>query len=353
MKIFALLAALLIAASSFANDSIQSVDICPAGNPSDVPSYFNMQTGCLRRDSLQVIGNTEEGIVTFDVDPTPVTPDTPFSRFPGDPDTTGSMCGVSATIRFDDEMWSVAEIVERFPTSPPAFDADLGRTRIFVDSQNSQLDCLTGTCDGRIRLRIFDELPDDGIQIVVNGMGPGTNNGAEARFSLGVALQLNKLTKIIMTDATQDLWLPNGCVAIGTTPSNQEMLIAVGNTPDTDGDTFPDFLDNCRYVANAAGNTTPSPFAHSCDNLDDADPDGYGNVCDQDPNNDGAAGLDDLAMTFLLAKAVSTDPHYDYDCDGAVGLTDVAAVFLASQTAQPPGPSGLACAGTIPCEIGP
>jgi hypothetical protein len=50
----------------------------------------------------------------------------------------------------------------------------------------------------------------------------------------------------------------------------------------------------------------------------DTDADGYGNACDPDVNNDGGVGTPDYA-------------HVGANIGGA------------------PGPSGLSCAGTIPC----
>ena len=81
----------------------------------------------------------------------------------------------------------------------------------------------------------------------------------------------------------------------------------IGAVVDTDGDGMldnADNADNCAVVAN------PTQL--------DADGDGYGNICDADLNNSG------------------TETSADF------GL-------LRSRLNTAPGPSGLACAGTIPC----
>jgi hypothetical protein len=107
--------------------------------------------------------------------------------------------------------------------------------------------------------------------------------------------------------------------------------------PDSDDDGSPDPEDNCRDLANA-------------EQLD-TDQDGYGNACDGDFTNDGRVGGPDL---LILGRSFAThvgdadyDARADMNGDGAIGGADVAlwAPLFLSQ----PGPSGLSCAGTIPC----
>jgi hypothetical protein len=78
-------------------------------------------------------------------------------------------------------------------------------------------------------------------------------------------------------------------------------------------------------------------------------PDGYGNTCDTDLNNDGATGPDDLSATFGAVSAVSTDPKFDYNCDGGAGPDDLSRSLADTIAVAVPGPSGKACAGTPPC----
>jgi hypothetical protein len=122
-------------------------------------------------------------------------------------------------------------------------------------------------------------------------------------------------------------------------PDDPQCSSALDDTelPDQDGDGVGDPLDNCL----AEGNPDQR----------DTNQDGYGNLCDADFDDDGGVGLADFA-TFKLSFGQSLgspayDPDADFDGDGAVGLFDFG-VFR-SLFGAPPGPSGLSCAGTIPC----
>ncbi len=101
-----------------------------------------------------------------------------------------------------------------------------------------------------------------------------------------------------------------------------------------DGDSVPRARDNCNATAN--------------ESQTDSDGDGYGNACDADFDGDGEVGPADLAIfsddvgRFLPGSAL------DCDDDGWISMSD--AVCLQDQQARgAPGPSGLACAGTVPC----
>ena len=105
-----------------------------------------------------------------------------------------------------------------------------------------------------------------------------------------------------------------------------------------DFDRVPDEWDNCLVE--------PNPTQTDCDW------DGYGNACDADFNNDNAVGAPDfnvLANSFL---SFDGDENFEacVDCndDGAIGAPDFNC--LANQFLGSPGPSGLDCAGTIPCH---
>ena len=129
--------------------------------------------------------------------------------------------------------------------------------------------------------------------------------------------------------------------------------IVVGNPgdsvsiSDTDGDGVADELDNCIDIPNAG--------ALACD----SDMDGYGNACDADFNNDGVSdGVDYASPHFMSDFVTGTESSNvsglaqgtDMNCDGAVdGLDFALPYFIAGFSAGLPGPSGLACAGTVPC----
>ena len=116
-----------------------------------------------------------------------------------------------------------------------------------------------------------------------------------------------------------------------------EELVREPLPDDGDGDGVDDDADNCTEVENA--------------DQRDTDGDGFGNACDPDYNNDGAVGIPDFNAFRARFGLTDTDPGFDpavdHNGDGAVGIPDFN-VFR-SYFGQPPGPSGLACAGTVPC----
>nr|MDJ0865759.1 thrombospondin type 3 repeat-containing protein [Myxococcota bacterium] len=102
-------------------------------------------------------------------------------------------------------------------------------------------------------------------------------------------------------------------------------------------DGVPDGADSCVEVANP--------------DQRDTDSDGFGNACDPDYNNDGAVGIPDFnvfrGQFGLTDEDPGFDPAVDHNGDGAIGIPDFG-VFR-SYFGQAPGPSGLGCAGTVPC----
>ena len=121
--------------------------------------------------------------------------------------------------------------------------------------------------------------------------------------------------------------------------------------PDADGDGVQDQNDNCLDIANGASEAPNDQV--------DADEDGYGNACDPDYNDNGLTTTADYPA-FLACFQNSTHT-YDPDCDesdhnadGDVTTADYSTFlnhFQENTTADgsAPGPSGLWCAGTVPC----
>jgi hypothetical protein len=114
-----------------------------------------------------------------------------------------------------------------------------------------------------------------------------------------------------------------------------------GLAPDADSDGIPDVLDKCSQDSRNA--------ALTCD----TDQDGYGNVCDADFNQSGTTNSTDFSMFFVpsLNSGVPSSRGTDMNCSGTVNSTDFSMFFVPKlNTSAPPGPSGLACAGSIPCN---
>lgn len=114
-----------------------------------------------------------------------------------------------------------------------------------------------------------------------------------------------------------------------------------GPAQDNDGDGVFNVLDNCSTIANAG--------ALGCD----TDDDGYGNVCDGDFDQSNTVNANDFSVKFLpdFKKGVDSGIGTDMDCSGAVNANDFSVRFLPQFKSGKPGPSGLHCAGTIPCDL--
>ncbi len=137
-------------------------------------------------------------------------------------------------------------------------------------------------------------------------------------------------------------------------------LFAVHDTTDTDFDGTPDGVDNCPAVANANQTDDDSDFiGNVCDNCSavanatqcDSDGDGYGNRCDGDMNNNTATNSQDYVLFRQQLGTVMADPYNkaDINCNGVANSQDY--VLFRQLLGSPPGPSGLACAGTYPCPV--
>jgi hypothetical protein len=112
---------------------------------------------------------------------------------------------------------------------------------------------------------------------------------------------------------------------------------ACAGEADTDGDGVCDPEDNCVNAPN------PEQF--------DVNADGFGNACDADYTDDSMIGVPDFGIFAAnFGRSVGspgTEPQADHTGDGTVGVPDFQVIF--SGFGGPPGPSGLACAGSAPC----
>jgi hypothetical protein len=116
-----------------------------------------------------------------------------------------------------------------------------------------------------------------------------------------------------------------------------------GPSADTDGDGVFNVLDNCSLRAN--------PPPNDCD----TDDDGYGNYCDADFNQNNAVSATDFVTRFLPDFKAGQDKApldgTDMNCNGTVTATDFTQYFLPHFKSGKSGPSGLHCAGTVPCDL--
>jgi len=115
---------------------------------------------------------------------------------------------------------------------------------------------------------------------------------------------------------------------------------SAGLAPDFDTDGIPDVLDKCR--ADSRNVALPC----------DRDQDGYGNICDGDFNQSNTTTPADYSMFFVPDAGTTVDAGRgtDMNCSGSVTPADYSMFFVPQAGAAVPGPSGLACAGTIPCN---
>jgi hypothetical protein len=119
------------------------------------------------------------------------------------------------------------------------------------------------------------------------------------------------------------------------------LTAAAGPAADTDGDGTFDALDSCINVAN------PAPV--DCD----TDSDGYGNQCDGDFDNGGTTTPGDFTLLWIpdfVNGGSDSGIGSDMDCGGTVTPGDFTQLWIPNFTGGGlPGPSGLSCAGTVPC----
>ena len=122
--------------------------------------------------------------------------------------------------------------------------------------------------------------------------------------------------------------------AVGDPATSTHYVLHGGfhTTPDSDGDTLKDFLDNCSTLPNT--------------DQRDTDGDGYGNLCDGDLNNDGSTNTLDLNLYKQAHRTSPGDANYDVDADfngdGTINTLDLN--IYKGLHRKPPGPS---CCGAF------
>jgi hypothetical protein len=124
------------------------------------------------------------------------------------------------------------------------------------------------------------------------------------------------------------------------------MLVAVvllscafeASAQDMDEDGIPDTIDNCLVAVNPRQG--------------DPDLDGYGISCDGDFDQDGDTDQDDVDFfSFNCPGGDPIDPICDFNENGIWDFADPGT--FTALFGSPPGPSGLPCAGTVPCTAPP
>lgn len=114
-----------------------------------------------------------------------------------------------------------------------------------------------------------------------------------------------------------------------------------GVPADFDADLVPTFWDVCE--------SRPDGPNEACNQVD-TNADGYGNACDPDYDDNGATTTTDFSIFLDAFVGVAPNPDTDHDCNGATTTADFVVFLEFFQDAnRAPGPSGLACAGSIPC----
>jgi len=104
-------------------------------------------------------------------------------------------------------------------------------------------------------------------------------------------------------------WMIFGCAALLALGLSFGSF--AGSITDTDGDGVPDSFDNCRLRDNG-----PLQATGACNGQEDANLDGYGQPCDFDYNNNGAADASDLtSMLGSLGNPAQT--AQDNNCNGS------------------------------------
>lgn len=136
--------------------------------------------------------------------------------------------------------------------------------------------------------------------------------------------------------------LISGGIALIATLGISALALA-GPAADHDGDGLFDVLDNCSV------DYQDTSIGQDCD----TDDDGYGNYCDGDFDNGGTTDSGDFVIFFGDFSTTGTDSGSgtDMDCGTTVDSGDFVLFFPQFSVTGIPGPSGLFCAGTVPCNL--
>ncbi|MGH0029940.1 MAG: thrombospondin type 3 repeat-containing protein [Myxococcota bacterium] len=290
---------------------------------------------------------------------------------PGQEDTDGNGVGDACNQAEDADGDEFADLLDNCPgtANPDQEDADLDGYGDACDTclliadvgqEDADQDGVGDLCDNCLSLpngplagtgSCFDQLDGD-----ADGYGNAcdtdfNNNGAtdlvdvSAMHAAAMSVSTDPVYDVNCNGAAdlQDLsrTLADAAAVAQPGPSALPCAGSVGCV-DTDMDGAFDLADNCSSLPNG-----PVVGTGSCIAQEDADQDGYGNACDTDTNNNGAADFVDYIDTDAALNTMNG--LYDYDCDTVVLPQDVLRVFQDAVGVEPPGPSGLGCAGTIPC----
>jgi hypothetical protein len=166
-----------------------------------------------------------------------------------------------------------------------------------------------------------------------------TYSGYDNRTTAGLSGTLSLVRPRLIHSYLKSEFPWDPILKIRTTPEVWKMTVHFLGPADSDADTVPNTQDNCVDVPNGP--------AEAPNNQCDTDADGYGNACDADLNDDGSVDTSGDFSLFAPLFTTTGTSDADLNCDLIVGGPDYA-TFGKSLWGEP-GPSGLACAGTVPC----